>query len=136
MATFQYTKYQFNRPPLINEKDYEVLKEHLIQNPNYNLNPPSNFFETFKLFIIFFGIGIIGIIIIILDIAEFLNVVGGIAAFVTLFQMVYFIPSLLSYVGYLMDKSHYYSNLKSNIIESNSYNDFLNTNKLYERNNR
>lgn len=126
MATIQYTTYRFNRPSLISSDDYETLKEILTERPEYNINPPSSFVETFKGELLFLGIGAVGFLIASLDLAEWLNWVGGIPAFFAFFSLFSFVPSMLSYLGFISDKSSYYSELKRDIIKSNNYNEFTN----------
>lgn len=126
MATIQYTTYRFNRPPLISSDDYETLKEILTERPEYNINPPSSFVETFKGELIFLGIGAVGLIIASLDLAEWLNWVGGIPAFFAFGSLFSFVPSMLSYLGFISDKSSYYGKLKRDIIKSNNYTEFTN----------
>lgn len=125
MATVEYTKYSFNHPPTLVKADYEILKELLTENPSYKLNPPSNFFETFKVELIFLSVGSVGFLIAYLDIAEWLNWVGGIPAFLAITSLFSFIPSLFSYSGFATAKSGYYFYLKRDIIESDNYNEFL-----------
>jgi hypothetical protein len=126
MATIQYTTYRFNRPPLISSDDYETLKDILTERPEYSINPPSSFVETFKGELIFIGIGAVGFLIASLDLAEWLNWVGGIPAFFAFFSLFSFVPSMLSYVGFVTDKSSYYGKLKRDIINSKNYTEFTN----------
>jgi hypothetical protein len=126
MATIQYTTYRFNRPPLISSDDYETLKDILTERPEYSINPPSSFVETFKGELIFLGIGAVGFLIASLDLAEWLNWVGGIPAFFAFFSLFSFVPSMLSYVGFVTDKSSYYGKLKRDIINSKNYTEFTN----------
>ena len=126
MATIQYTTYRFNRPPLISSDDYETLKEILTERPEYSINPPSSFVETLKGELIFLGIGAVGFLIASLDLAEWLNWVGGIPAFFAFFSLFSFVPSMLSYVGFVSDKSSYYGKLKRDIINSKNYTEFTN----------
>lgn len=126
MATVQYTTYNFNTPPIISDNDFQILKDILTQNPNYDINPSSSFVETFKAELIFIGIGLIGCYLASLDLAEWLNWVGGIPAFLAFGSLFSFIPSMFSYLGYVSDKSNYYRKLKQKIINSENYNEFLN----------
>ncbi|BDB53060.1 hypothetical protein [Flavobacterium ammonificans] len=126
MATVQYTTYNFNTPPLISDSDFKILKDILTENPNYSINPSSSFIETFKVELIFLGIGLIGFYIASLDLADWLNWVGGIPAFLAFGSLFSFVPSMFSYLGYISDKSNYYRKLKKKIIKSENYNEFLN----------
>jgi hypothetical protein len=126
MATIQYKTYRFNRPQLISIDDYEILKEILTERPEYNINPPSSFIETFKGELIFLSIGVVGFLIASLDLEEWLNWVGGIPAFFAFFSLFSFVPSMLSYLDFISDKSSYYGKLKRDIIKSNNYAEFTN----------
>ena len=126
MATIQYTTYRFNRPPLISSDDYETLKEILTERPEYNINPPSSFIETFKGELIFLSIGAVGLLIASLDIAEWLNWVGGIPAFFAFGSLFSFVPSMFSYLGFVSEKASYYGKLKRDIINSKNYTEFTN----------
>ena len=126
MATIQYVTYRFNRPPLISRDDYETLKEILTERPDYNIKPPSSFVETFKGELILLGIGAVGLLIASLDLAEWLNLVGGIPSFIAFFLLFSFVPTMLSYLGFISNKSSYYSKLKRNVIKSKYYAEFIN----------
>ncbi len=127
MATIQYTCYRFNPPSLLKENDFNTLKDLLHYNSRLNINPNSSFIETFKVELIMFGIGIICGFIASFDIAEWINWIFGIPAFLVAGTFVFsFIPSFFSYLGFVSDKSNYYSRLKKDIIKSNTYSDFIN----------
>jgi hypothetical protein len=124
MATIKYTTYRFNKPPLITNGEYEILKEILTQKPEYNIEPPSNFVETFKYEFILLGIGGVGFLIVLLKI-DALFWVGGIPAILAFFSLFGLIPSIFSYLGFLSDKGNYYLDLKKDIIKSNNYTEFI-----------
>lgn len=127
MATIQYTSYNFSTPSALTEIDYKTLKELLNDNSKLNINPNSSFIETFKLELIILGIGILCGFIAYFDIAEWTNLIFGILAFFIGFFFVFsFIPSFISYVDFLIDKSSFYSKLKKDIIKSQTYIDFNN----------
>ena len=127
MATIQYTKYSFNKPPDLTERDYKTLKELLNDNSKLNINPKSSFIETFKVELIVFGIGIICGFIAFLDIAEWINWIFGIPAFLAVGGFIFSIlPSIITYIDFVFDKSRYYYKLKRDIIKSKTYIDFSN----------
>jgi hypothetical protein len=127
MATIQYTSYNFNIPSALAEIDYKTLKELLNANPKLNINPISSFIETFNIELKFLGIGIICASVASFDIAEWLNWVFGIPAFIIGSTFIFnLIPTFFSYFGYLSEKSGYYSKLKKDIIKSQTYIDFNN----------
>lgn len=127
MATIQYTSYRFNKPSDLTEMDYKTLKELLNDNSKLNINPTSSFVETFKGELIMLVIGIVCGIIASFDIAEWLNWVFEIPAFIVGIAFMFsLLPSFFSYFGFVSDKSSYYSKLKKDIIKSNTYIDFTN----------
>ena len=125
MARIQYTTYRFNRPNELRREDFEILKEVLSTNPEHSINPSSSFVETFKTELMFLGAAFVGLLILSFDI-EILNWIGGIAAFLGFGMLLSFIPSALSYLGFLSEKSTYYSRLKKDILKSSDYLDFQN----------
>lgn len=126
MATVQYTKYHFNRPPRLIQKDYEILKEILTENENFNLNPPSYFIGTFKGELIFLGIGIFAGVIAAAEIAEWLTVVASILGVMVGYAFfTSFLPSFSSFFDFLSAKASFYRKLKRDIIKSTNYNEFL-----------
>lgn len=127
MATIQYTSYNFNIPSALAEMDYKTLKELLNANPKLNINPTSSFIETFKGELIMLGIGIVCGYIASFDIAEWINWVFGIPAIIVGSGFIFSIlPSIITYIDFVFDKSRYYSKLKKDIIKSKTYIDFIN----------
>ena len=127
MATIHYTSYNFNIPSALAEMDYKTLKELLNANPKLNINPSSSFIETFNIELKFLGIGIICASVASFDIAEWLNWVFGIPAFIIGSTFIFnLLPTFFSYFGYLSEKSSYYSKLKKDITKSQTYIDFNN----------
>ena len=98
----------------------------LNEKSSYNLTPPSGFVETFYGELIILGIGAAGYLLATLDLAEWLNWVGGVPAFIAFLSLFSFVPSMISYLSFISDKASYYSKLKSDIIKSNNYNEFTN----------
>ncbi|SDH89619.1 hypothetical protein SAMN04488062_11727 [Flavobacterium omnivorum] len=127
MAKIQYTSYNFNIPSALAEMDYKTLKELLNANPKLNINPTSSFIETFNTELKFLGIGIMCGAVASFDIAEWINWVFGIPAFIIGSTFIFnLLPTFFSYFGYLSEKSSYYSKLKKDIIKSQTYIDFNN----------
>ncbi|MCF8330287.1 MAG: hypothetical protein K9I37_08095 [Crocinitomicaceae bacterium] len=125
MARVQYTTYRFNRPSELRKEDYEILKEVLGNNPNHSINPPSSFIETFRGELIFLGAALLGLLILSFDV-EILNWIGGIAAFLGFGVLFSFVPSALSYLGFLSEKASFYSRLRKDILRSSDYSEFQN----------
>lgn len=122
----QYTKFEFKRPIILSESEYNTLKTLLSQNSKYKLNLKSNFIVAFKFYLYFLGVAAIGILITFLDIAEWLNFIAAIPLFIAFYLFLFsFLPSIVSYFEFLEDKSYYYSKLKKVIINSRDYSDYL-----------
>ncbi len=129
MARIQYTVYRFDTPNPITIDDYKILKDIFNEKPGLNINPPSNFVETFKVELIILGFGSVGLFIVSLDYTEWLNWVGGIPALFAFMSLLSFIPSVITYLDFLSDKFWYYRKLKRDIIKSNNYDEFTNLRK-------
>ena len=127
MAKIQYTSYIFNIPTDLSEKEYKIMTVLFQDNPKLNINPNSKFYKTFKDQILVLGIGIICGLIASFDIANWLNLVFGIPSFIIgVYFITSFLPSLLSYFGFLYDKSIYYSNLKKDITQTKTFTEYIN----------
>ncbi len=57
MATIQYTTYKFNKPPLIDEKTYTIIKNRLKTTPDYDMFQVESFYEKYKVLIQIYIIG-------------------------------------------------------------------------------
>lgn len=125
MARIQYTTYSFSKPNEIGQVDFDILKEVLTTNPQHSINPGSNFVETFNIELKVIAAAIVGLIILSFDV-EVLNWIGGIAAFFGFGMLFSFVPSALSYLGFMSEKASYYSKLKKDILQSKDYEEFKN----------
>ena len=129
MATIQYTSYKFHKPPLINQGNYNGLKELLKDNPEYEPFPkPPSFFTQFKETL---KTGIIGIVIssllVLLGSATWgvFSILGGIGLWIFIGGAIFSgIPTSLSFLQYKWSHKRYYRTLKRNIRKSNDYSDF------------
>ena len=126
MANFYYRTFVFKRPALISLGQYESLKMILLSNPAHKIKPPGNdFFVSFKSELAGILAGLLGGIILEFNFNEFLNVIGGILAFLSLGFLLSFIISFFSYLHFMWDKFKYYKQLKKDIIKTNSYDEFI-----------
>lgn len=125
MARIIYTNYKFNTPPNLTRDEYITLKNQLTNNPKINLNPPSFFLNTFKWELVFILTGILGGYIAYLNIVEWLTIIGLIPLAIILLGGYGIFFSMLSFLGFMADKSFYYSKLKKDILNSLDYESFL-----------
>lgn len=125
MARIQYTTYGFNKPNEIGQVDFDILKEVLSTNPQHSINPSSNFFETFNFELKVIAAAIIGLFIASFDI-QVLNWIGILAALFGFGMLFSFVPSAISYLEFMSEKASYYSQLKSDILQSKDYEEFKN----------
>jgi hypothetical protein len=123
---FEYISFRFIKPQILSYSDYEIIKIRLTFNPHFKLSPTNDFFEDFKVHLIFLGVGVIGGLILFLDIADWLELVGVILVISAIFSLFSFVPSLLSYLGFVSDQAFYYSSLKKDILKSKDYTEFIN----------
>jgi hypothetical protein len=132
MARVTYTtvNYSFIKPNLISEKEFFIYKDIFKENPNYDISPKSGFwqeFEFLKWLLIIIAIG--GLISLIWEDLEFIPALGGI---VFVMYLVYGGgQTLINYLEYTGVKNKYYKDLKTTIINSKDYNEFvINASKL------
>ena len=125
MATFEYTKFSFNRPQRLEEKDYKCLKLFLMENPNHSLNPKTSFFQTFKIEIIFIGVAIVSATMEYVKAPEWIQWILILPAIIGIFSALRLFLSSFSYVGFVMNKYLYYKRLKNDVLRSKDYNDFI-----------
>lgn len=137
MGYIQYSTFSFSKPSILSEEQYLGLKQKLNQDITYSfLDKDETFTNQFSdLFkkIILGGVG--GAILICIGAAYFdgtfllpIFMIGGLIGFFG-----YFIGGLFalflsgpSYARYLVKKRNYFEKLKSSIIKSQNYSEFLN----------
>ena len=139
MATIQWTSYKFHTPHLINELDYNSIKEKQRDNKNYNPFYVESYFSKFRIGLIgYFIVGPISVFLYSgaesLSYSDFilLEYLGYILMFITgLYLFVLFgglfnaVPTSFSYLKYLFNHKLYYSNLLKNVKISNDYDEFI-----------
>ncbi len=128
--TFKYTKYEFKYPKFIDKFEYYRLKTELKNNPKYKFYKSESFIETFKIELIIFFSGAIGILVTTLSPPAWLEFISAIPIFVSFAILFSFIPSCVSYLEFIEDRSKYFSNLRKAIIKSEDYTDFTNNYKI------
>ncbi len=120
------TKYRFIKPAMLTLEEYNSYKQILKVDPSYKIGPKDEFWKEFStikwLLIVFISSFLIGIIT---DI-EFLGIIGFLCfAFLLLILLTGEGSSMLSYSKYQNSKNEYFENLKRNINESKSYEEFI-----------
>jgi hypothetical protein len=125
MARISFTNYKFNKPPNLTKDEYNRTRNLLVNNPKISLNPPSFFVSTFKWELIFILIGILGGYVAYLNIIEWLTIIGLIPLVLVILGGHGIFFSMVSFFGYMADKSIYYSRLKKDIKNSVDYESFL-----------
>jgi hypothetical protein len=123
-VTYSTTRYSFNKPQIITEKEFLVYKEIFNEDPNYNISPKSGFWQEFELLkwlLIIITIG--GLLALIWDELAF---IPGIAIFLLImFLVTGGGETMLNYSSYMGAKDEYYSKLRKTVIMSKNYDDFL-----------
>lgn len=128
MATIQYTKYTYIKPPIISIDTYKKIKNSLNQDPSYNPYKFSffkSYYEEFKIGLLFLIIGVpISLLLTYTEIA-FLEILAGIYGFLAI-SCIFFggLQSTVSFFGFLFKKYTYYQKLMRNIRRSKDYFDF------------
>jgi hypothetical protein len=128
--TYLIKVYTFYKPHIISEKEFLIFKEIFNENPKYSITPKNAFWQEFK--IEMWGLFLI-IIFKLLSLKwkefEFLFLFGIFVVIIGLFQGTG--SSMESYFDYIRIKNKYYKDLKTTIINSKDYNEFvLNASKL------
>ena len=121
MATIQYTTYKFNRPPLIDENQYNLIKENLKFNQNYNPFPVESFWQKFKVIILLYVVGLPIAGVLALTEVGFLEIISAIYSFLLVMALFSFIPEWISYLNFLARRKFYYSKLLKKIKISDDY---------------
>ncbi|WP_157805354.1 hypothetical protein [Confluentibacter citreus] len=120
------TKYRFIKPTMLTLEEYNSYKQILKIDPWYKIGPKDEFWKEFStikwLLIVFILSFLIGIIT---DL-EFLGIIGFLCfAFLLLILFMGEGSSMISYSKYQNSKNEYFENLKRNINESKSYEEFI-----------
>jgi hypothetical protein len=122
MATFQYTTYKYNRPELLTEDEYKIIKHKLNSDPNFYPFNSNSFLDKFKVIFMIYGIGIVlGFLAVIID-NETLNVIASIIGVILLMGSFSLVPEIISYATVMIRRRIYYKGLVSKIKKSRDYN--------------
>lgn len=120
----EFTKFEFKTPKILSEQEYKMIKDLLKQNPKYRLNHKTSFIKQFKNYLYIYGFVAICTFIEMLNVAEWFKIVSMISVLIAFFSLFSFIPSAISFLEFLNDKSKYYSKLKKLLLNSFDYSDF------------
>ena len=124
MATIQYTKYTFQKPPLIDENIYNIIKLNLKNTPNHKPFPIESFWGKFKISILSYIVGgPIALVLGSLNI-DFLLVISGIYFIGLFFGCASIMPEWISYLKFLGYRKYYFSRLMKKLKISNNYLEF------------
>lgn len=116
--------YGFNRPPILSEAEFYSYKQIFQVEPNYDFTPKSSFWSEFPEVIWCLIALVVGSAL--TCISEVFSFIPGIAFVYLLFGMIAGnAQSMWNYQKFLNVKNRYYKNLKSAIISSNNYKEFL-----------
>lgn len=124
----RYTSYNFNKPQIISDEEYNVLKKNFSINDNFYPFHTDGFTDHYIGLLKWSGYAILAIIL--GSIVKQLEIIA-------LFGMLFFLGLLfggpafemISYANYLRSRNSYYRKLKKNIIMSNNYSDFTARNR-------
>lgn len=133
----KHRSFSFYKPKLPSEKEYFELKRKIESNPELILYRNIGFWEYFGEEIkkrIFYPMGIALLSIILMVITEF-ALFEWISAILCLYLFaVIFIYGIWEWGSYIVsnqDRKSYYTKLKSKIIKSDDYEDFIRLNKFW-----
>lgn len=119
------TKYNFIKPQMPSENEYNSYKQILNLEPTYSMAPKNEFWKEFSevkwLLIVFVGALLL---LVILDL-EFLAIISMLSFFFLISALFMGTgSSMISYNKFTNRKNEYYEELKKAIVESDSYLDF------------
>lgn len=57
--SFQYTTYKYNRPELLTEREYGIIKYRLNSEPSFYPFNSNSFLDKYKLIFMIYGISIV-----------------------------------------------------------------------------
>ena len=125
MATFQYTTYKYNRPKLLAENEYLIIKEELKRDPNFYPFNSTSFLDKYKIIFMIYGISIVlGFFVAIIE-NETLNIIYGIIGFILFMGLFSLVPEIISYAIVMIRRRIYYKGLISKIKKSKDYNNLI-----------
>ena len=119
---FQYRTYKYNRPGLLTENEYEIIKHKMNSDPDFYPFNSNSFLDKYKIVFMIYGISIVfGFIAIILN-NETLNNIAGIVGFILIIGSFSLVPEIISYAIVMIRRRIYYKGLVSKIRKSSDYN--------------
>ena len=120
----EYTTYRFNRPTLISENEYLIIKNKLVTEPNFNPFKIETFYSKFKILILIYSIGSPISFGLLQTDNDILSFIGGAFLFFAFFGSFSIVPEWLSYLTYIGKFKFYHFNLLKKIKKSNDYDHF------------
>ena len=119
---YSYTSYKYNRPGLLTENEYEIIKAELVSNPQFYPFNSNSLLSKYKTVFMVYGISIVfGFLVSTTD-NETLNIIAGIIGFGLLIGSFSLFPEIFSYAIVMIRRRIYYKKLISKIIKSQNYN--------------
>lgn len=120
--SFQYTTYRYNRPELLTEKEYEIIKYRLNSDPNFYPFNSNSFLNKYKVIFLIYGISsVLGPSITLIE-NEILNIIVVIIGIILFFGLFSLVPEIISYAIVMLRRRIYYKGLVSKIKKSRDYN--------------
>ena len=120
--SFQYTTYRYNRPELLTEKEYEIIKYRLNSDPNFYPFNSNSFLNKYKvIFLIYVISSVLGPLITLIE-NEILNNIFGIIGIILFFGLFILVPEITSYTLVMVRRRIYYKGLISKIKKSRDHN--------------
>lgn len=118
--------FTFNKPRRLTPEEFAEFKELLYYNPSFDFLGEFSFFELRKSYILFVIIAFPLSLILLSIQKEGVNVIfGGFLIFsCMMLTVLYIIPEYVSFLKVKRKMERYFSKLKSDIINSNSYMEF------------
>jgi hypothetical protein len=129
--------FSFSKPNLIDEKEYEELKQKFSKNTEYSLEPKNQFWYIFGHEVKWSVLLPLGLLLIFGTIAEltkwgFFEVIGYILMIYLMFTIfLKYIWEWSSYLYNIWEARTYYRKLKKKVISSKNYNEFRSRNRFW-----
>lgn len=119
--SYQYTTYKYNRPELLTEKEYEIIKYRLNSDPSFYPFNSNSFLNKYKVIFLVYGISsVLGPLITLIE-NEILNIIVAIIGIILFFGLFSLVPEIISYAIVMLRRRIYYKGLVSKIKKSRDY---------------
>ena len=105
---FEYTRYKYNRPELLTENEYEIIKHKLSSDPSFYPYNSNSFLQKYKVIFLTYGIsGILGPLLASIE-NEILNFIVMFGGIILLFLSFSLVPEIISYAIVMVRRRIYY----------------------------